>query len=48
MAVWEAMGTAELLSVRVIRGGRPLLVTWAVSDPRTAASEEAASPAPTP
>lgn len=31
MGVWRGLGDAERLSVRVIRGRRPLLITWRIS-----------------
>lgn len=37
MAAWDAVAAADHLSVRVLRGGRPLLVTWTITDPRAAA-----------
>ncbi len=37
MAAWAALNTSDHLSIRVIRGGRPLLITWQVRDSRLSA-----------
>lgn len=43
MSAWAALTRAEHLSIRVIRGGRPLLVTWGIRDSRLSAEAPPAS-----
>lgn len=41
MAVWNGLGTASHLSVRIVRDGRPLLITWSIRDPQAASAVSA-------
>ena len=50
MAAWESLARSDHLSVRVVRDGKALLVTWLIHDDRTpepAPQPESAQPAVT-
>jgi len=44
MEVWTSLAKASHLSIRIVRNGQPLLVTWAVEDDRAAPALSAARP----